>query len=463
MFLFMVGWWGERGADRVFSGRVAEWVENLCFEDLPEPVIRQAKNCLLDWLACVLAASKESFAVTLKELAVEMGGNEQATLIPFGIKTSCLNAALVNGTLAHMIEYDDIFKEGIYHPGAPIIAAALATAEYKKAIGKRLIEGIVAGYEISTRIAQFVNPEHYRYWHTTGTIGSLGAAIAASKIMGLNKREIIWAFGNAGTMAAGLQQTLSESTNGKPLHAGKAALNGVLASLLAVRGHTGAEGILDGEKGLIRAMSGKTDFSGLSKLLSDLGKKFNILNTTFKYYASCGHTHSAIDAALELVQKHELKPNLMESISVKTYSVAVDVAGKSNPKNSYEAKFSIPYCVAAAIKFGKVGLEQFKPDYLTDEEIKCLIAITNVQRDPLADMEFPNKRRSTVEVRDKRGRLFVASSDYRKGDPEKPLSEEELRDKFFSLGRISFSEEKLCRLWDRILKIEEGEVSLLFS
>jgi len=448
----------------MFSKSVVNFVKELSFEKLPSDVVKQAKYCMLDWLGAVFGAFREVPASILREFVVDIGGCEQATLLPFGIRTSCLNAALVNGSLAHMIEYDDIFKEGIYHPGAPVIAAALAVAEYAKASGKKLIEGIVAGYEVSTRLAQAMNPEHYRYWHTTGTVGAIGAASAASKVLSLSEREIKWALGIAGTMAAGLQQTLLENAWGKPLHAGKAAFNGVMAALLAKRGFVGAEALLEGEKGFIRAMAGDEKVSKLGELFGHLGRDFNILKTTFKYYPSCGHTHSAIDAALELVRRHGINHTMVEEIEISTYSVAVDVAGREKPMTSYEAKFSIAYCVAAAIRFGRVSLAQFEPCCLADDGLRRLLSVTRVVRDLDADKEFPRKRRSKVSLKLRNGSIVSTTSDYRRGDPEKPLTEEQMREKFFSLVTLCVLETKANDLWNRVQSIDmEDNMSLFFS
>ncbi|HHY47968.1 MAG TPA: MmgE/PrpD family protein [Firmicutes bacterium] len=439
----------------VISPVIARYTATLTYADLPGDVRCTAKRCLLDWMGAVFAARNEAVALRLRELAASLGGHPDATIIAFGDRTSWLNACLVNGSMAHLAESDDIFREGIYHPGAPTIAAALAVAEKIHSSGRELIVAIVGGYEVSTRIAQAINPSHYRFWHTTGTVGTLGAAIAAAILLRLNETQTIHALGLAATQAAGLAQTIIEQTDGKPLHSGKAALNGALAAFLAASGFNGPQEPLMGLRGFCRVVSNSIDEDALTR---GLGDEHNILKVTFKFYPSCGHTHSAIDAALYLAREEHLGPEDIAEVDLSTYSAAVDVAGNDDPKTPYEAKFSLRYCVAVALAFGEVTSRLFEPSVLQSPDIRHVMERIRVRRDPALDEEFPAKRTSIIRIVTKDGRELTRREDYRKGDPEKPLSEDDVKVKFMDLGRnAGISCGRLTAIAERIMNIEDVE------
>src|SRR5690606_29784581 len=221
----------------------------------------------------------------------EMGGAEQAHLVTGG-QSSVLNAALVNGAASHVVELDDIHKGSIIHAATVVIPAALAVAEWKGLSGKELIAAVVAGYEVCYRIGEAVSPSHYYYWHNTATCGTFGAAIAAAKLLGLTTEQTIAALGNAGTQAAGLWEFIEDGAMTKQLHTGKAAMNGLLAALLAQKGFTGPQKILEGNRGFFKAMSEEYD---ASRVTEGLGNEFKIMENSFKIHASCRHTHHAVD------------------------------------------------------------------------------------------------------------------------------------------------------------------------
>ena len=294
-------------------------------------------------------------------LVKRMGGNPEASVIASKLKVPALNAALANGCMGHMAEIDDYHRFSTLHPAAPIIPAALASAEAEQADGKRLLEAVVAGYEVAIRIGEAVNPSHYKFWHTTGTCGTFGAAMAAGKIFQLNAKQMLDALGNAGTQASGLWEFASDAAMSKHLHPAKAAFNGLLAALLAREGFTGATRILEGERGFCRAASESFD---LKRLTAGLGRRFKICEVSFKPYASCRHTHPAIEAALTLKAKYGLTARDVVKVRVGTFSTALKIAGNPKPKTPFAAKFSIQYCVAAALVYGRVWLEEFSEQAL---------------------------------------------------------------------------------------------------
>jgi 2-methylcitrate dehydratase PrpD len=244
------------------SRELGEFICSLEYEEIPERVRTLAKYCFLDWIASVYAGSHEKPVKMMLEVVNAMPGKPECTVIPDASKNIPLLAALINGASSHMVEMDDLHRPSIFHPAAPIIPAALALAEREERSGRDLIAAIVAGYEVGIRVAEMVGTSHYQFWHTTATCGTFGAAAAAGKLLPLDPQQMVWALGSAGTQAAGLWEFLVESAMSKQLHPGKAAMNGILAALLAQQGFTGAEHILEGEKGFCRATSRDYDFSG---------------------------------------------------------------------------------------------------------------------------------------------------------------------------------------------------------
>lgn len=433
----------------------ARFSARLTYASLPEEAVVAARRVFLDWLGNAYAGSATHTGRIVAEVISEAGGEREATLIGFDRRSSALNAALVNGASSHVVEYDDIYRNAIYHPGAPTISAALAVAEKLHSDGKRLIAAIVAGYEVGTRIGEAVNPSHYRYWHTTGTVGTFGAAAAAGNLLGLDEEQMTWALGNAGTQAAGLWQFLEDGQMmSKPLHPGRAASNGVLSALLAKRGFNGATRILEGEKGFCVATSTKW---GFERVLSTLGNEYNIASTTFKAYASCGHTHPSIDATLAIARTHGLRSEDVESVRVRTYAQAHTLCRNPLPQTTYQAKFSIPYCVAVALRFGRVGTAEFAQERIGDPDTVALMRRVEVLPDDELSLLAPVKRPAMVRIITRGGQSHTHRVDFRKGDPENPPTQRELEDKFRDLASVSLSAGDIQAMLETVSRLEEIE------
>lgn len=443
------------------SREFGAFISSLRYEDIPEKVRILAKYCFLDWLGSVYAGSQEEPVRMMLEMVKGMPGKPECTLIPDGSKNIPLLAALINGASSHMVEMDDLHRPSIFHPAAPIIPAALAVAEREERPGKDLIAAIVAGYEVGIRVAEMVGKSHYQFWHTTATCGTFGAAVAAGKLLLLDPQQMVWALGSAGTQASGLWEFLSESAMSKQLHPGKAAMNGILAALLAQQGFTGAEHIFEGEKGFCKATSSDYDFRGV---VDGLGREYHMGGNSFKFHASCGHTHSAVDASLILAREGGVAPEAIEKVRVKVYSIALDLLGNVQLTNPYIAKFHIPFCIATALKFGKVGLEAFTEERLNDGELRDLMTRVELSSDEELDREYPEKWGAIVEVSTRDGRVFSQKVEYPKGDPQNPLSRQEFSDKFINLTEGILPIERSTSMLGRILELEEVErVDQLFE
>lgn len=443
----------------MLSQIISEYTVNLKYEDLPEDVVAMAKTTIMDWLGSVLGGSLEPPARMTAKVVREEGGQPQATIIGFDEQTSVSRAALVNGVSCHILELDDLHKSSIMHPAAPIISAAVAMAEKEGASGQDLITAVVAGFETGIRIAEAITPSHYYFWHTTGTCGTFGAAMAAAKVGKLNAGEMVNALGNAGSQAAGLWEFLRDGAMTKHMHPGKAAMNGILAVLLAKEGFTGAKRILEGEKGYFRATASEFD---LDKVTLGLGQDYRILGNSYKIYPSCRHTHGGVDLALELAAEG-LDPEEVVGIVVRTYSIAQDLVSNVDPTTPYEAKFSLPFCLASALLNKKLVLESFAPDRLNHPATRDLMSLCKVEADPSIDARYPAQWPSELEVTLRDGRCLRAKTDYPKGDPENPASYGDLQRKFKELALLRWPPAKVEKMLGVLENIEGvGNVKGLF-
>jgi 2-methylcitrate dehydratase PrpD len=358
---------------------------------------------------------------------------------------------LINGSAAHTVEVDDIFRDGIYHPGAPTIAAALALAQARAASGEALLRAVIVGYEISTRIAAAMGRAHYRYWHNTGTIGCFGACAAAAELVGLDQMRFAHALATVATFSAGLQQAFRMDSMSKPMHAGRAAEAGVTAALVAAEGVTGSLDVLEGESGYGRAMGNAPDWE---RALATLGEDFHITRMTFKNHACCGHVFAAIDGALALQQQMRVLSPDIERVSIGTYKAALDVARHESPRTAAEARFSLKYTVASALSHGSVRLSAFEPKRLEDPVTRELMRRIDVAVDPELDAAFPAQRAARIAIETRDGRRGEHLQPTRKGDPEAPLSDSELEQKYLELASPVLGEERARKLLARLWRLE---------
>ena len=381
----------------MMAGRLGAYAAKLRAGTLPGEVVHATKCCLIDWFAAALPGAPCPPATLLIEALDEELANAHsgAELLPGGRQAPARAAALINGTAAHTVEFDDIYRDALYHPGAPVIAAALALAQRENLNGTAFIAAIVSGYEISNRIGEALVPSHYDYWHTTGTVGTLGAAAAAATALGLDAEVGRYAIGNSASFAAGLQQAFRSDAMTKPMHAGRAAETGVLCALAAAKGVTAARDMLEGPRGLAAAMSKDTTLEGIA---DDLGERYTITRTTQKNHGCCGHSFAALDGIVALRAKHGFNDTDIEQIEIGTYAKAVEIVGNPEPATPYEAKFSLPYCAAAAAIDGKVRLASFDPQRLKDPALRDLMSRVSLSVTKACEEAFPGRRSAVVTL-----------------------------------------------------------------
>lgn len=434
------------------SRKFARFSVQVRFEALSAEEVENLKLFILDWIGSAYAGSKERPVKIMSGLVKAFGRTPDSTIIPLNLKGPCLFAALVNGASSHVVEMDDLHRESVLHPAAAILPAVFAAAEREKVSGRNLIVGAMVGYEVGIRVALGVGKSHYRYWHTTGTCGTFGAAAGSGKVLELNEDQFVWALGSAGTQSSGLWEFLAESAMSKQLHAGKSAMNGLLSALLAKEGFTGASRILEGEKGFFKATS--IDYDP-QRCVEGLGQDFFFTRNSLKYYPSCGHTHSAIDAAIKATGGRAMGPEEIQEVRVFLYNEAIELLGEIRPITPYLSKFSLPFCVALAIGTGKVEREDFSQNRLQDPRIQRLMGLIKVLEDKELSSKYPRKWPAVAEIHTKGGKLLRGKSDYPKGDPENPLSEREVIEKFFSLTKGILPPAKANNIVEGVMSLEK--------
>jgi len=414
---------------------------------LTDHVLHHAKRAVIDWYAALLPGSLVAPATVLEQALADDLDRGNARLAT-GRRATLRTAALINGAASHSVEFDDIYRDAGYHPGSPVISAALAAAQSTGASGETFLRGVIVGYETSTRIGEAVMPSHYKYWHTTGTVGAFGAAAAVATVLGCNRDQIAHALGTVGSFASGLQQAFRSQCMTKPLHGGHAAEVGALAAMGAAKGLTGALDMLEGEVGFGAAMSVNPDWT---KAVKDLGVDYHITRVTFKNHGCCGHTFAPIDGVLHLQKTHGFTWRDVKRVSVATYKAGTDITNNPDPEGEYQAKFSLQYVIAHALVHGSVRLVAFAPERLLDPNVRAVLAKVEVTADPILSKGYPNQRAAQIEVELNDGKIHQHFQPFRKGDPEMPLTDDEVNDKFLELAMPVIGDpaarELLAALW----------------
>jgi 2-methylcitrate dehydratase PrpD len=434
------------------SQKLAQFFCALRYEDLPNSLTYKLKTFFLDWLASAFAGVKQPPTQMMLSLANDMKGGEEATIIPNTSRHLPLVAALVNGASSHVMEMDDLHRQSIFHPAASILPAVFSAAEKRHVSGRNLILGIIAGYETGIRAALAAGKSHYEFWHTTATCGTFGAAAGAAKVLELGPEQFIWALGSAGTQSSGLWEFLTEGAMSKQLHPGKSSMNGLLAALLAQKSFTGSSSIFEGEKGFLKATSTDYDFGVLT---DGLGETYHTARNSLKYYASCGHTHSAIEATLKACVDTNLDLADISSINVYLYQGALDLLEDVEATTPYLAKFNLPFCVATALYFGHVDLDDFLDERINKPEVLSLMDNISLREDPELTRLYPQKWSSRVEMKVANGKIYKGFCEYPKGDPENPISEKELIEKFKKLCGNIITKDEQNRIIDLVLSLEK--------
>jgi 2-methylcitrate dehydratase PrpD len=412
------------------TARLAEFVVKTSLRDCPDAAVAQVRRAALDSLGVSLAGAAEPVAVSVRAVARAEGGAPLCTVIGTSLRTSPTWAALANGTAGHAHDFDDTNFALLGHPSVPLLAATLAAAEAEPADGAAVALAYLIGFEVSTALGAALNPDHYtRGWHATSSIGSLGCAAAAASVLGLDPTQTRHALGIAASLASGLKENFGSMT--KPFHAGHAARNGVFAAMAAREGLTASDSALDGRQGYAAAFSQATL---APDALDALGQRWQLLvsGIAVKPYPSCALTHSAIDALLELRDRHALGADQVAEVEVGVNHVVPDVLRHASPSNGLERKFSMQFCAAAALATGRVDLESFADGPVADAGTRGLMDRVRMVVDPTLPDGLSEHAWSRVTIRLRDGRALQSPPRGASGHPDQPLTDAQLRDKFLA-------------------------------
>ena len=418
------------------AAQLARFAAELQYSDIPEAVVQKTEDLWVDWFGSAVAGHNARPVASITRFALAMGPQQGPSEVigPQGATSSPYLAAMANAAASHVAEQDDVHNGSVFHPAAVVFPPAVAVAQALGKSGKELLTACVAGYEVGIRVGEFLGRSHYKIFHTTGTAGTLAAAAAVGHLLGLNAAQMLHAFGSAGTQSAGLWEFLRTAADSKQLHTAHAAGAGLMAAYLAKDGFTGAADIFCGPQGMAAGMS--TD-SKPAKLVDGLGSRWATAETSFKWHASCRHTHPAADALLQVMRDHQLKASDIAQVVTHVHQGAIDVLGTVvDPSTVHQSKFSMGTVLALAARFGFAGLTEFDNEFRAGDTMALRDKVSMVL-DEEVDAAYPQRWIGKVTVTTTDGRTLHGRVDEPKGDPGNTLSRAELTDKAMRLAAFS--------------------------
>jgi len=418
-----------------YSKVLADFAATLKPTDIPEEVMRRGEDLLVDWFGSAVAGKGAAPVEILTRFTEQMGPSSgPSEILVHRSSSSPYLAAMSNAAASHVVEQDDLHNSSVFHPATVVFSPALACAQALGRSGTEFLTAAIAGYEVGIRVGEFLGRSHYKTFHTTGTAGSLASAAAVGHLLKLSPEQMLHAYGSAGTQSAGLWEFLRDAADSKQLHTAHASGTGLMAAYLAQGGFTGAQHILEGKQGLAAGMSSDAD---PNCLVDRLGTRWASSETSFKYHASCRHTHPAADALLHTMQANRIQAQDIDRIITHVHQGAIDVLGPvTHPTTVHQSKFSMGTVLAIIANYQFAGLQEFA-DHFSDPEIGALRDRVTMELDPEIDAAYPKRWIGKVTVILKDGRQLHGRVDEPKGDPGNTLSRTEITDKALRLAAFS--------------------------
>lgn len=444
---------------------LARMIVDTRFEDLPAETVKATELAFYDWVGCAMVSGQTDKAARMARVAEEEGAKGGALVFADGKRTSPHWAAFANGA-SHAVELDDVHMASIIHGGIVVCPTALAMAEHTQAGGKKLIEALVVGFDVAYRIGEAIARTHYLMWHSTGTVATFGAAAAAAKIMGLNEDQSCSALGNAASQAAGIWEYLKFGDDTKLLHAGKAAMNGMLAASLARQGFTGSDTGIEGERGFLATMSGSSEPGTVDwdTITRDLGRRFKVNENGYKLHACCRHGHVSIDNALRLVREYDLHADQVKAVRVQMNRNSCETLADSDPVSPYKAKFSLAFFMACCFLRRRVGLEEFTEERLRDPAMRAFMKKVSSKENPEFTRNYPRLWTASLEVELHDGRVLRSQADLPEGDPSAEMPIDQLDQKALTMMGSVVGDDRARSLLSAMQRLSEvQDVSALFE
>jgi 2-methylcitrate dehydratase PrpD len=402
----------------------------------PAATLAPAQTAVIDTIGVALAGSVEPVVQIVRRTLGLSDARTFGPSDPWTLGPSAPDAALANGTAAHALDFDDMCFVSLAHPSAPLVPAIIAAGDLANASGRAVLDAYVIGFEVQARLGRLMNPRHYqRGWHCTSTLGAMSAAAGAARLLGLDAATSAHALAIAASSASGLKENFG--TMIKPLHAGLAARDGVLAALLAREGVTGSDQAIDGPQGFLHAFD--AEHEDLRREAQDLGSRWEILDTgiTVKLYPSCAGTHPSLDAILDLRARDGFGADAVERIEIDVDPIVPTILIHDRPTSALEAKFSMPFCAAAAIVFGHVGIDTFDTTHIADSRIAALMPRISMRVDEAIGVGKPALTEARVRIHLKDGRTLTQQAHGARGYPANPASPAELDAKFLTCAAMA--------------------------
>ncbi len=423
--------------------KIAAMAAGLEYEAIPKQAVNHAKMLTLDVLASMAGTRNIITSKIAREIAEEMGGPCEGTIVGSSRKVSLPGAAFANAIQCYGFDFVDDHNESNAHPSPATYPVSFALSEYLQASGREFLEAVVLGNEIVCRLGSaYLGDMYYQGFHPTGTCGTMGAAISAGKLMKLTKEELTYVQGIAGSMVAGLMAWNSEGSFTKRLQAGHPAMNAIIAARMAKKGFNGPADIYEGKDGLLHAYS-YLDHYDAGYLLEGLGKNWIFAASSIKVYPCCRYSGGHLDACLKLAELYHPKAEEIERIYIRSSKYTIRLlaeARKWNPLNIVDLQFSMPYQAAIAFRNGKVTVDEFDTRYIEDPLVKHLISVTEVAEEPEFERRYPEHYSSAVKITLKNGREYEAVINDPKGDFRNPVTCEDVKNKFRNLANRIYAD-----------------------
>jgi 2-methylcitrate dehydratase PrpD len=437
------------------SQRVAQYASALTFDKLDEAAVHGFKRALLDYLACSIAGSQMQPTQIVYDYVSSSDQSKEAVVMGTKHRLSCANAAFVNGTSTHGLDFDDGFTRGSVHPSGVVFPAILAVAEKQGSSAKDLIVAGVVAYDVTTRIAATMHPSSAkRGFHNTPTAGVFGAAAGVSRLLKMDAKATLDALGLAGSFSSGLREYLFGGAEVKRIHPGKAARDGIVCAELALRGLTGPEHVLEGKHGIFNALAGgQVEWA---RMCEALGERFEIAHIYFKPYPACRHFHAALDAVRDLRQKHSILPATVARIDVGMYEVGARGHDHRHAHSLLDAQMSAPVSTALAMMFGEVTVGTYDPVNLQNPEVQRLISVTSAGVDAECERIYPKRRSGVAKITLSSGQVYEQRVLDPKGEVENPMTDQDLEHKFRSNCEPMIGKAKCDRVLALLWSIEKA-------
>jgi 2-methylcitrate dehydratase PrpD len=453
--------------EKPISQQIAELAVNLSYEDLPEKARKRAASLVLDLLGSMIGSKEIESSRIATELALELDGPPESTVVGRGRKVSAPNAAFANAMQGYAFDFTDDHNESNAHPSAATIPASLAVGEKLQASGKQVIEAIALGNEVVCRLGSaFLGKTYYQGFHPTSTCGTFGATVSAAKLLKLNVQQTVHALGIAGSQVGGLMAWNTSGSYTKRLQAGHPAMVGIISALMAQKGFNGPPEIIEGRDGFMQAYSYQREYD--TRLITDgLGEEWTFANSSTKVYPCCRYSAGHLDACLEIAAKHCPDWQEIERVFIRSSDYTIRLLAmprKRDPQNVVDTQFSMPWQAAIALIDGNIDVDTFTEGNIWRPDVRELMTKVEWVVDDEFERRYPEHYSSAVTVTMADGAEYTSVIADPKGDYRNPVTQEELESKFRKLALRELDEARVERIIALVRNIQKvDDIGALFA